>query len=193
VIDGEGALLGAEALRRLATQGGVQIEPGLTEDEFAAVEQRFGFEFADDHRGFLAAGLPVGPWWPDWRNRDEANLSEWLAWPVDGVLFDVRNNEYWYGDWGQRPTSKAQAVALAQEHLATVPRMVPVYSHRYLPAGRGRSAHPVLSMYQTDIIYYGVDLVDYVHQEFGAGPGIKRDDPRWEPAATVPFWNDLVE
>jgi hypothetical protein len=33
--------------------------------------------------------------------------------------------------------------------------MVPVYSHRYLPAGRGTYGQPVLSMHQTDIIFYG--------------------------------------
>jgi hypothetical protein len=29
--------------------------------------------------------------------------------------------------------------------------MIPVYSHRYLPAGRGGYGHPVLSMYQVVI------------------------------------------
>jgi len=68
---------------------------------------------------------------------------------------------------------------------------VPVYAHRYLPAGRGTSGHPVLSVYQTDIIYYGVDLSDYIHQEFG-GPGLSRTDPAWRPVATVPFWRDFL-
>jgi len=73
--------------------------------------------------------------------------------------------------------------------LMQVRPMVPVYSHRYLPAGRGLSGHPVLSMWQTDIIYYGLDLADYIDREFGGrGPG---HEP-WEPQATVEFWRDLV-
>ena len=39
--------------------------------------------------------------------------------------------------------------------------------HRYLPAGRGNYGHPVLSIYQTDIIVYGTDLADYIDNEFG--------------------------
>ncbi len=74
-----------------------------------------------------------------------------------------------------------------------MPQMVPVYSHRYLPAGRGTFGHPVLSMYQTDVIFYGADLVDYVYQEFGAGMGLDRTDPRWQPHSTVPFWGEFVE
>jgi hypothetical protein len=45
--------------------------------------------------------------------------------------------------------------------------MIPVCSHRYLPAGRGTYGHPVLSIYQTDIIIYGTDLADYINQEPG--------------------------
>jgi hypothetical protein len=64
---------------------------------------------------------------------------------------------------------------------------------RYLPAGRGTFGHPVLSMYQTDIIVYGLDLVDYISQEFGAGTGIDRTDTRWRPQVTVAFWRELVD
>ena len=45
--------------------------------------------------------------------------------------------------------------------------MIPVCSHRYLPAKRGTYGHPVLSIYQTDIIVYGTDLADYIYHEFG--------------------------
>jgi hypothetical protein len=73
--------------------------------------------------------------------------------------------------------------------LARVPKMVPVYGHRYLPGERGAFGHPVLSMWQTDIIYYGLDLADYIDREFGRrGQG---EDP-WEPEARVEFWRDLV-
>ena len=46
---------------------------------------------------------------------------------------------------------------------------------------------------RTDVIFYGTDLVDYLYQEFGIGPGIARTDPRWQPHATVEFWRDLVD
>jgi hypothetical protein len=48
-----------------------------------------------------------------------------------------------------------------------VPRLVPVFSHRYLPAEPHLSGNPVLSVYQTDIIYYGSNLKRYIAHEFG--------------------------
>ena len=68
--------------------------------------------------------------------------------------------------------------------------MVPVYAHRYLPAGRGSFGHPVLSMWQTDVIYYGLDLADYMHQEFDEVRG--EADDSWNPRATSFFWRDLL-
>jgi hypothetical protein len=40
------------------------------------------------------------------------------------------------------------------------PRLVPVYSHRYAPAAPAPAGSPELSVHQTDIIYYGPNLVD---------------------------------
>jgi hypothetical protein len=59
------------------------------------------------------------------------------------------------------------------------------------PAGGGASGRPVLSTWQTDIIFYGIDLVVYIRQEFG-GPGMDRTDRPWDPQATVPFSRDFL-
>ncbi|MFD0599441.1 SMI1/KNR4 family protein [Catellatospora coxensis] len=191
-------------MRRLRRRSVCAIDPGLTDAEFDEIEQEFGFRFADDHRAFLAAGLPVNTRpeprepgvfyahaepWPDWRRADRDQLRTALNWPIEGVLFDVEHNGFWHESWDPRPRDTVEAVATAARMLAQVPAMVPVYGHRYLPAGRGLSGHPVLSMWQTDIIYYGMDLVDYIDSEFGRqGHG---EEP-WEPQATVEFWRDLV-
>lgn len=184
----------------MAQTGLYEFESGLTDAEFERIEQEFGFEFADDHRAFLAAGLPVNvppeegqTWskpWPEWRSGDRERLRDQLGWPVEGVLFDVERNAFWYEAWGERPADAAAALATAQRRLPDVPLLVPVYGHRYLPAGRGSFGHPVLSVWQTDIIYYGLDLVDYMHQEFDEA---RSDvDEAWDPRATVPFWRDLL-
>jgi hypothetical protein len=179
------------------------IEAGLTEAEFARIEHEYGFEFADDHRAFLAAGLPVHEpreeepgtsyaWerpWPDWRNGDSEELRRHLDWPIDFLLQDVQRG-HWRPAWGERPDSSEAAVELARSQLAGVPKMIPVYAHRFLPAGHGTSGHPVLSIWGSDIICYGADLLDYISQEF--------EEPRPEPhgncaaQATVPFWRDYV-
>jgi hypothetical protein len=80
--------------------------------------------------------LPTGPRWPDRGTGDEAELRRQVAWPVEGVLFDVENDRAWFDDRGPRPPSTEQALAEARTRLAGVPQPVPVYFHRYLPAGR---------------------------------------------------------
>ena len=181
----DGAALGAAAAQFLAEAGRSPIKPGLTDDEFAAIEARFGFTFADDHRAFLAAGLPTGRRWVDWRDGDPDELRERLAWPVEGVLYDVEQNDFWYAGWGPRPADPVQAAGTAKALLLTAPRLIPVYSHRFLPAGRGAAGHPVLSVMQTDVICYGADLLDYLQVEFA---GAKAAPCR----STVDFWSRLV-
>jgi glyoxylase-like metal-dependent hydrolase (beta-lactamase superfamily II) len=200
VISSEATRLGEEAACRLARSGQYEIAPGLTDAEFTRVERDFGFEFADDHRAFLAAGLPLNrppeegqTWckpWPDWRDGDPGYLRDQLGWPVEGALFDVETNALWRPSWGRRPAGMSQALSMAQRHLAQVPTMVPVYAHRYLPAGRGTYGHPVLSIYQTDIIIYGTDLAEYIRHEFtDPDRSISTD---WSPPPMVPFWSEFL-
>jgi hypothetical protein len=178
-------------MKRLRGWKVCEIEPGLSSEEFSHIEAQFGFEFADDHRAFLEAGLPVNRGlppvppnvttydapWPDWRSESHETLRERLDWPVEGVLLDVRRG-FWLRSWGDRPTDHPAAQDKAPRHqMATAPTKVPVHGHRYLPAGRGTHGHPVLSMYQTDIICYGLDLARYIDKEFAP-----------EPRATVAFW-----
>ncbi|MEV4614121.1 hypothetical protein AB0K43_16225 [Kitasatospora sp. NPDC049258] len=175
--------LTAAAAGELQRLIGTEPAPGLSERELDAVEARYGFRFAADHRVFLGAGLPLGGRWPDWRDGDPAVLREMLDWPVEGTLFDVEHNSFWYPRWGDRPAATAAAVEAARAHLAGVPQLVPVYGHRYLPGTPGRFGHPVLSVYQTDIIDYGADLTDYVRREFAGLPAqLDHAD------VTVEFW-----
>ncbi|CAN5475815.1 hypothetical protein BH11ACT7_BH11ACT7_24060 [soil metagenome] len=177
--------IGVNAAARLAALGSVTIEPGLSDDEFTRVEDMLGFEFADDHRAFLSAGLPVGTGWPNWRGGRA--VQKQLQLPIDGILFAVEWRDFWPDSWGARPVKMKDALRSANYHLARTPRLVPVYSHRYLPAGRGSSGHPVLSVIQTTVIVAGTDLADYIAGEFGS------DGNR--PAAavsTVGFWTELV-
>ena len=200
VSSNEGARLGEEAARRLARSGQYEIGPGLTNEEFTRIERDYDLEFADDQRAFLAAGLPLNrppekgqTWvkpWPDWRDGAPGDLHQQLGWPVRGALFDVENNDLWHPSWGPRPVELSQALSTARRFLAQAPTMIPVYLHRYLPAGRGTYGHPVLSIYQTDIIIYGHNLADYVDQELGLAERPVSED--WTPPPMVPFWSEFL-
>ncbi|MFF5423081.1 MULTISPECIES: hypothetical protein [unclassified Streptomyces] len=176
-----------DAARALQGMLRTEIAPGLTERELDAVEARFGFTFAADHRDFLAAGLPRGSGWPDWRDGDPEDLAGRLAWPVDGVLFDVERNGFWHPAWPSRPAERSEALRVARTALESAPQLVPVYGHRYLPGTAGEYGHPVLSVHQTDVILYGSDLTDYLHHEFtGRSNGLLA-------RATVDFWSYFTE
>ncbi|WP_345287703.1 hypothetical protein [Streptomyces gulbargensis] len=180
-------LLTPDAARALQGMLRTEIAPGLTERELDAVEARFGFTFAADHRVFLSAGLPRGPGWPDWRDDDPEDLAGRLAGPVEGVLFDVEHAGFWYPAWPSRPAETSEALRVARAELESAPRLVPVYGHRYLPGTAGEHGHPVLSVHQTDIILYGNDLADYVRYEFaGRSSGLSA-------RSTVDFWSYFTE
>ena len=48
-----------ETASALLTTLPTEIGPGLSEAELEAIECRYGFTFADDHRVLLQAGLPL--------------------------------------------------------------------------------------------------------------------------------------
>lgn len=168
-----------DLVRRLASE----IADGLTEAELDAIEARYGFSFAADHRALLRASLPLGRGWPDWRDGDRDELADRLRRPVEGVLFDVEEDIYWHPSWGERPSPTANAVRVARRALATAPQLVPVYGHRYLPGLPGDSGHPVLSVMQTDVIVYARDLGAYLRGERGGSA---------DAEVIVPFWRDLI-
>lgn len=145
---------------------GIGFESGLTDDEIWAVEAQYEFRFPPDLRLFLSFALPVSDRFPNWRKRDSEDIGERLAWPADSICFDIEHNDFWMDEWGKKPDNLAEAKTVARAKIAKAPFLIPIYSHRYLPAIPCLSGNPVVSVYQTDIIYYGLDLPDYFFAEF---------------------------
>lgn len=175
-----------ETLRRR----GVSLTTGLTPREIKVAEGRLNVRFPVDLAEFLSTVLPSGKDFPNWRKLHDAKLNEQLAWPVDGILFDVQYNSFWWEEWGYRPSTLEDAIALARRKLAAQPLLLPVYGHRYLPADPPAAGNPVLSVYQTDIIYYGADLRRYIAHEFG---GIDHTSAIAGPIRRIRFWSDVIE
>lgn len=146
----------------------IELDEGLREDELVRAEEVIGARFPPDLREFLAAALPVGAGWPDWRSLDLSALESSLQWPWEGMAFDIEHNDFWFEQWGPRPPALDEALAFAQAQLDHVPTLIPICGHRYIPAEPDAAGNAVFSVYQTDIIYYGYDLTSYLHTEFGA-------------------------
>nr|CAP47646.1 putative integron gene cassette protein [uncultured bacterium] len=165
----------------------INFDAGLNDAEIASIESRFDFQFPADLRSFLQAGMPQGEGFPDWRGADETVLQEWLDTPRKGIVFDVEHNGFWLPEWGSRPPSLDQAMQHASQMVKAAPTLIPIFEHRMLPVEPQSAGNPVFSVQQTDIIYYGFDLVSYLCREFGLTP--PAEIPA-EPRA-VRFWDSF--
>lgn len=170
---------------------GVELAPGLTDAEFDAVTEQHGCRFNPDHRSLLATALPVGDRWPDWRSGDETHLRRMIDLPARGMVFDALRQDppFWGASWGHRPAAESDVEAVTRRELAKWPRLVPIFGHRMTPAAPSPSGSPVFSVWQTDVIFYGANLLEYLQNEMTGG-GIRHLSPR---SVDVPYWTKFVE
>jgi hypothetical protein len=167
---------------------GVTFERGLSDAEVESVEQQFSFKFPPDLRQILQYALPISKSFPDWRNGDEKVLAEHIGWVADGICFDIVHNNFWLDQWGAKPDDYDEACRVARREIEKIPKLVPIYLHRFVPSEPLLEGNPVLSVYQTDIICYGVDLASYFAAEFRMPlPSWAVTEPRY-----ISFWGDLV-
>jgi hypothetical protein len=164
---------------------GVSFAPGLTDTEVSSVESEFSFRFPPDLRAFLQTALPSGPHFPNWRSEDAADLRDRFEIPRRGIFFDIERNGFWLPEWGPRPDSMTDALQFADNLLASAPKLIPILGHRMMPDDPQAEGNPVFSVHQTDIIYYGYDLEDYLRHEFNL-PG-RKDWP--ENIRPIRFWD----
>src|SRR5438552_5851821 len=166
----------------------IVLERGLSNDEIREVELRYCFQFPPDLRLFLQTALPVSAGFPNWRH-DDAALKQQVSWLRDGILFGLEENDFWLDIWGERPKDIEEANMIVVDMISRAPPLIPIYSHRYLPAEPCEPGNPVFSAYQTDIIRYGDTLINYFENEFAENPQYPSDmEPR-----PIRFWDDLID
>jgi hypothetical protein len=175
--------------QQILKDAGVTISPGLSDAELTRAESVVGARFPPDLRSFLSEGLPAGRGFPQWREPESAEIREQLDWPYEGIAFDIEHNAFWWEAWGTRPPGIHKALQVARACVDQAPRLIPVFGHRYIPAEPELTGNPVFSVYQTDIIYYGVDLATYLRCEFRQSDYVDavREEPR-----RIRFWSELV-
>ncbi len=172
----------------------LQLEVGLTESELRRAEDSSGFRFPPDLRELLAEVLPLDPpglerlRFPNWRDIPNDYVKWRMEWPFEMLIWDVERNQHRLPGWTREPRPDENLRAMTQASLNAAPHLIPVFSHRFLPATPCERGNPIFSMHGTDTIIYGTDLLAYFCNEFRVA------DPRDEEPVLkdIPFWGPLA-
>lgn len=145
---------------------GIQVQPGLSDAEFARAEAEFGFVFPPDLRAVLAAGLPVGAGFPDWRaGGARLHLRATLDLPIAAMSFQIARNAMWARCWGPKPTEPEKALRVARSALKRAPLLIPIFHHCYIPCNPSLAGNPVFFVDENRIFCCGFDLSDFFERE----------------------------
>lgn len=175
-------------------RAGVAFTDGLTGAQIARCEELYDITFPADLAEMLQYALPTGPGWPNWRKPEAEAVAAAFAWPLVGLQFDIQHNGFWLAQWGAKPASLESAFEVAAAAARSAPVLIPICGHRYLPDRPRAGGNPVLSVYQTDVLYYGADLEEYFANEFSCyfrGP--RAQHVLTEPLRRIEFWSDLID
>ena len=180
-----------EIIRKLK-QAGVSFAEGLSVDEIRSIEGFYEIHFPRELILFYQEALPVSEGFYDWKNFSEANVKmirERIRRPKRDLLDeDEMKDMEWKEVWGEEPTSQAEKEALLMRKINNAPTLVPVFKHRYI-ANQYKEDNPVLSIYGSDMIYYGENLSQYLLIEFGLKG---QDDIDYKTIQSVDFWSDFI-
>ncbi|CAK9166506.1 unnamed protein product [Ilex paraguariensis] len=146
---------------------GIQVLPGLSDAEFARAEAEFGFGFPPDLKAVLAAGLPLGPGFPDWRSSGTArlHLRASLNLPIAAISFHIARNSLWSKSWGPRPSEPEKALKIARNALKRAPLLIPIFNHCYIPCNPPLAGNPIFYIDENRIFCCGFDLSDFFDRE----------------------------
>jgi hypothetical protein len=175
---------------------GVVFHDGLSGSELLDIEKKFLVKFPPDLKQFLQTQLPISHHFINWRQglhdkKTEADIVDIIDWPLEGILWDIKNGS-WLSIWGDKPENKEDQIAFARSCFARVPKMIPIYGHRYIPSEPNEVGNPIFSVHQTDIIYYGYDLATYLSHEFNFNLNTSFQELE-KPKKEIRFWTWCVE
>ncbi|MGD9740270.1 MAG: hypothetical protein AB7O56_13625 [Bauldia sp.] len=158
---------------------------GYTDDELDDIQARWSLRFPRDLLDLLRERRKILSRSFDWLESDPDVIRKVLEWPFEGFWFDVQHG-LWWPEWGEKPTEAGAQRDRLHEIFAAAPKLIPLAGHRYLPQEPQESGNPVLSIHQSDAIWYGSDLENWMERE---------DDNQFVqlgPLKEVPFWSEVV-
>jgi hypothetical protein len=189
----------AQVVKLLKTKG-VTFDEGLSDAEIQHIEAKNEFFFPPDLKAFLQYALPVSieqetfdkrrltSNFPAWRSKPDTLVKTFQANLLEGIIWSFEHHDnFWLERWGERPAQEADAIEIIRRDFATAPILVPVFIHRCIPSKPRQAGNPVYSIVGTDIITYGMNLLDYFKEEFHL-TSIAAVKPQ---RVKIEFWEDL--
>ena len=170
---------------------GIEIEPGLSAEEFKKIESVYGISFPEKWKELLMMVLPISKGFYNWRDFSTENISyikSILNQPFEGIA-GYANEVEWCEQWGDSPGDSEKIAIEVKWRLRDAPKLIPVYSHRFVPMIDSNDP-PVLSVHGTDVIRYGNDLEDYFRREFLKAK--KNNTQLAEEIEFIPFWSEIM-
>ncbi|WP_214481728.1 SMI1/KNR4 family protein [Bacillus sp. SM2101] len=174
-------------------KAGIKFTSGLNESEITDAESLYNIKFPPDLKSFLMYALPVSEGFVNWRDisgKNVKSINDRINWPLKGIIFDIEHNHFWIKEWGNIPDSLQGAIKIATLHYHKAPKLIPVYSHRYISSEPIENWNPIMSVYQTDIIYYGENLSSYLQKEFILKKPKHLDFNNIKP---IRFWSNIID
>jgi hypothetical protein len=179
-----------EIVLRLS-QTGIKFDNGLLEEELKTIEQLYNIQFPYELKCLYSIALPISDGFCNWKDTDIKNvkkIKELLNLPIKGILSDLEE-DFWNEIWGEKPSMLEEAKKVVIRHYQNAPKLVPIFFHRFIPYVKNKKIVPVFSIHQSDIIYYGENLISYLEIEFGIK---KHTDLAYKDIPYIKFWSDLV-
>ncbi len=186
-----------EKLIELMKAKQIAFELGLTDDEIYRIENKYGIIFPPDLRLFLQTEFPISEGFLNWRlglksDKESKKIIKRINWPLEGMLFDLKSNDFWLKSWEEKPNDPSEREKIVKERYYSYPKLIPIYSHRYIPSEPNEENNPIFSVYQMDIIYYGYDLATYFANEFNFEL-TNEFQLLQKPKKEIKFWSYWVE
>lgn len=159
----------------------------LSDNDFLTIEKIYRiklpieFKVIYSNSNYLSEGLY------DWGNFSRENvgmLKQLIKEAKNGVYRNINDIE-WNNEWGEEPSKIDERENIIKRKLSSAPDLIPIRGHCYI-AALDVEKSPVVSIVDTDIVYYSFDLKGYFS---------KQKIPKGTPLSVlpyIPFWTDLM-
>ncbi|MBR4671213.1 MAG: hypothetical protein IKO84_11480 [Butyrivibrio sp.] len=175
---------------KILKKNNIAVEKGMDDKEIEEIQLLYGIRFPKSLLELLQEGVPHSKGFLNWRDMSPDNIAQ-IKGAIETPIKDLSDNAdavYWNEIWGEEPDTSEEIAEYIRNKIITAPKLIPIYSHRYIPAGNLYNP-PVFSVYDADVIYYGKDLEEYFQLEFG---GKNQKDVDYSTVQAVPFWSELI-